>query len=106
MRFWYASLLGPLFLAACSSDTPAAATDGDAGTEGGGGADAGVCAVGAAPKGDDARCAASVGGTPCKTLTKALSLATAGCTVQLAAGSFGAGETFPLAIKDGVRVSG
>lgn len=94
----------PGAVAGCSSDSPASGGDAGAGDDAAGG-DAAACTIAVAPSGDDAKCSAS-GGSPCKTLTKALSLATGACAVTVAAGSYGAGETFPLAIKDGVHVTG
>lgn len=43
---------------------------------------------------------------PFKTLTQALGQATAGTTVQLEAGTYGSGESFPLTVPSGVTVVG
>lgn len=44
--------------------------------------------------------------SPFKTLTQALGRATAGTTIQLEAGNYGNGESFPLTIASGVTVVG
>ncbi len=44
--------------------------------------------------------------SPFKTLTQALERASAGTTIQLEAGTYGSGESFPLTVASGVTVVG